>query len=1049
MKKIPLIIILMFGLWVLTACGDGDGDQEVPTFSHIIVNSRNITTNPLTSPINAEKNQTITVEVHFNNPSSVPITALQFANQTVNASSFEGASTPTRVVVRLSVGTSAGNREFRLTGFNYRMQGDDAPQLGTVPENQIVLVNVLPTNPSVNIQSVRTFPNRLEVNIEFADPDNILEGSDLKAVLRLGSEAIEELPISIGLNSLIFSDLLSNQAYLIDVLQIISDDPLVTEPIISPIQLATSARTSPTVQLSDEQITVDRLRFNLRLSDPSNVLEAGSLRMRLIRGDQTIVTRTLNVNQLNNLSFDNLLSDNDYRVEILGNFDLGDSLGRQTDVVLLERSLRTLARELPNLDLQVLSVSDIQAQFRISEIPDLVDLDSGDIEVHLFDATGTLLAEGHLMNQTITFNLLNLLRNESIELVFKANVDLLDGNGVQLREIHREVFTTLSLITPTANIGGITLSHNEVSFSVSFSDPNNTVIPGSFRAKLYQDSTHIETITLPLESGTFSFDNQFIEAGHLYRVEIYFDYDLKDRDGMVENVLLDQRASMFVLPQLPQLIFDETITQDSIVFDYVIIDNDQLLTEDSLTLTLEGQIRQFVEARFDAITIKNIHVHLTTQAGFELQSLEYQFNTVGKTLLVTGGSLSLSGSEATLSDAKWYFVIDGELITTSAIDFVQDDNQLVSLGSIQFPIVDATLTFVNQFTLNIDEANPYHIIVSGSAFNEHITDQALRVDTSLVTLAAVGITPSSINDLVLARHFDAFSFIDQTRITHALSLTGGSINVQDLLGDLQFMLSDQEYHLVIEMTYDRGDGRGTQKMALLDDAFSTLSKARPTIVMETDEELALSNMIEVRLDVTDLDQTVVPGSLFFGVYRLLEDDTSIRIGQLVKLDSTMTINVLNLLADNSYILRVYGDINLNDDTLIQSFVLLAEERFETDPEEFFIPRITDLDVDANAETITVTIENVTSTSVFTDDLILELIMEDAQGETLEVYQRTLSKDAFFIGGTFIFSEASIDFSSDNQFRIRLIASYNLQDGSGPVVNGILDVFSFILTDERD
>lgn len=832
MKRLLLFFTILTFTVTLFACGDDDTviDQS-PTFSHLIVDSREPTDNGELETYIKNKDEMIVVEVHFDNPSNAPINSVTINGQRYRTNRFEEGSSPTVVILNLTLRVT-GETLYEVENFVY----SDVNSVN-IDTNNTYAVFVLKNLPSATLSNLEQGSEQLTMEIRVTDEDAVTLEESTTVDLYRGDTLIESKAILAGvINSVTFDDLLSNQTYSIQVTtdyNLDDGEGVVTDYLLlSDDTLTTLEKDTPSASISLDEISEEAIDFNVMFTDPATVLVEDGLDI-VISQDDTIIDSLEGVDPetLDALSFTSLLNNNTYTISVYATYDLNDQTGIRNDILLAEREFTTSQRPLPSIQAELISITEDTMQLSVDDTNITTDVDLSNLVLTIYDnETDAILTETDIVDDIVTVEITGLSAHTVVRATITASFDLEDGQGLREGTVFEDTYQTTSNEPPTASIDTMTLTQTTAEFTMSINDPYNTVVEGSLEAHLYEDNVRIDTIILTNASGSYAFENQALYHDRSYRITVTTDYDLRDGDGITEAYLLSTFVKTEARPKAPEgSITNVEETSDGLVVHYQFYDYDGSLDTDGLTLQYHDESLT-LDPTSTSITIDDYH-----------KGVDYDF-----TLLA-----------AYTIDQNYDTTLASETFTTTAN---------------QTPHIDIDV-------ITTDESISGDIVIDDP-------------------------------DSVLASY--TIDIYQNESVIH--TQTTSNISVFDLL-------SDTEYQIDVTYTYDLNDTEGSQT-ATETMTVTTTEKTTPTLTVNDASITIEETSIEGTIDITDPDST-----LESYVITLFKDDTEVE-----SLSDQTTFTFTNLESDATYTIRIFKDYDLNKDGLktdIQSdSITFTTEQYE-------------------------------------------------------------------------------------------------------------------------
>jgi hypothetical protein len=287
---------------------------------------------------------------------------------------------------------------------------------------------------------------------------------------------------------------------------------------------------APTVERENYQLDKNTISIDLNITDIDTVIEADSLYAKLFSGE-TLKDEVLITTGLTNVEFDNLDSNKLYEVKVVASYDLADSTGAKTDVVLYSGTYATLANGLPSASFQNVEVSSNSVEFDVDFTDEDAVVTDGGLRVAIYNGETMIGTAINITGATTGLEFDTLLNDSEYTLKVIGDYNLLDGSGISTDKVLAEyVFNTLPRQVPEPTLDDLILLENEISFEVVIDDPNGIIDENTLVAKLYIEDMLVDTAEIGDYEVSFQVVNLF--SNHEFKIEIIADYDLNDGKGV-------------------------------------------------------------------------------------------------------------------------------------------------------------------------------------------------------------------------------------------------------------------------------------------------------------------------------------------------------------------------------------------------------------------------------------------------------------------------------------------------------------------------------------
>ena len=529
MKKIITLFIAISFVFLLSACGEEEVTLQQPIFGRIEVNERE----PMDEtgeliPYNVNRNEDIRVEIFLANPDNLQINAVSINGVSYRSHRFAEGSTNSHIIIDFSAGNTIGPLTYTVESIEYSSRGLlETMQITQRNTYEVVVIRNVPT---VRFDRITPTVDSLEVNVPITDSDAVLTTVTLN--LTLDGEVVEEETLTTGQNNVRFDELLSGKNYSVRVewRYNLQDGTGAKEEYIA-TEVSTPSKTRPTVSLVEEELLTTRYYFDLEYTDPSGVILNDTFTVHLLTDDETIETKTVTTDALSNISFESLLANTVYQVEVLVRYDLNDGEGEQ-ESALLTFEFETLERTIPTITVSAApTTTSMDIILGNLNFEDMMDMST--FRLRLLDHEGEIVGKMDYIHNTRAYTFFDLWSGYAYTLQLIGDVDFGDGEGHVEHVLHEETVSTVSLSRPNVTIGPVTLTEDEnnqpiFTFNTPITDPNNTLV-----------SVTLEVFAIPYKLNPDEDEEyEFDLLNYMINGQTIFDEELEQDVIIGENILI-------------------------------------------------------------------------------------------------------------------------------------------------------------------------------------------------------------------------------------------------------------------------------------------------------------------------------------------------------------------------------------------------------------------------------------------------------------------------------------------------------------------------------
>ena len=272
------------------------------------------------------------------------------------------------------------------------------------------------------------------------------------------------------------------------------------------IEFVTYAKAVPAVEIANVQSTQTAISFELNVTDTDNV--GAITKIELLHGnDEPILASDLTAR-----TFENLLSNNDYTIQVTYVYDLNDGVGEQQ--IVKTTSITTKAKAVPTVEIANAQSTQTAISFglNITDTDNVgamskIELLHGDDEPIVAETSDIRAFE-------------NLFSNNDYTVKVTYTYDLNDGVG------ERQIVKTASITTkakaiPSATISNLSSTQSTIECDVAYTDVDS--VGSVVEIALYRLENKIKSVPFATH---VSFDG--LESGKEYKVVVTYKYDLND-----------------------------------------------------------------------------------------------------------------------------------------------------------------------------------------------------------------------------------------------------------------------------------------------------------------------------------------------------------------------------------------------------------------------------------------------------------------------------------------------------------------------------------------
>jgi len=289
--------------------------------------------------------------------------------------------------VNLEAGQNTHEFEDLLSGKNYSVRVEWAYNLmdGTGSKTGYIATEVTTPSksaPTVELVEENLLTTRYQFDLLYTDPSGVLTEDTLTIQLLTGDDIIETQSVALdALETIEFGSLFANTDYTVMVWATygLNDGEGEQTKTLLSFDFATLERTLPEINVN---YTSTKTSLNVTLSDLAleDMMDDGTLRLRLLNEDGDIVGKLDYIEEANSYTFFDLWSGYDYTLELIGDVNFGDGEG-YVETILHEEILTTTSLAIPSVSISNVSYDEVANTFSFNT--PITDSDNTLTEVRL------------------------------------------------------------------------------------------------------------------------------------------------------------------------------------------------------------------------------------------------------------------------------------------------------------------------------------------------------------------------------------------------------------------------------------------------------------------------------------------------------------------------------------------------------------------------------------------------------------------------------------------------------------------------------------------
>ncbi len=472
----------------------------------------------------------------------------------------------------------------------------------------------------------------------------------------------------------------------------------------------------------------------------------------------------------------------------------------------------------------------------------------------------------------------------------------------------------------------------------SLTDPDETILGGTATVKLYTSDAVVAEQELSPGTQSILFENLFTDQQ--YEVRVYASYNLEDGRGLLEDeVLYDDIYTTSSNRQPTASIERIQLFENRIVFDIDVLDNDETLLENGLTVGLFEDNQLITSMTFDGPADDVMFDSLFSNSTYTIRVL-------GDYDLRNGEGVS----QDTLLDQHVFTtqiqylpvpeVVNLE-ITNERINFnvdLNDPNGVFDVLSMKATLYDNEGNYIRDavidHTRGIFPEVQIHDLLSDFTFtlvltaNYNLNDGQGVIEDSIIFETEFATTGNQIPTITVGETLVRQGYIDvEYNIDDPDETIPGNIYIvlyeengsgYEVVEEMELSVEDSmitiaypvtytnNYRLKIFTDYNLYDGRGIQKdFQLYEKLLIPVNPKAPVAELPSDPVMGTESMT-FNFTILDADETILYETLRAVLYNL--DDEVVATAELVAGENVVVFE--ELLSDKAYKIEVITDYDL-------------------------------------------------------------------------------------------------------------------------------------------
>ena len=362
-----------------------------------------------------------------------------------------------------------------------------------------------------------------------------------------------------------------------------------------------------TFTFENSEIYTDSASFSFKIEDNYDMLV--NMRAVLYRNDTVVESQSINKENEVNISFDNLLYNSEYHLEIISDVVDNGEVKEEEKIFTHDFSTSKYFDEIS------ITPSFISVDISVVNKAQNVSVDS----IRLLNEEDELVKD--VTTQESVFNISDLLANTTYKVEFTFSV------SSEHTYKTTQTFTTLKYTVPTLTIDFANVTGATVDFRYTINDPDG--IATFSRIELYREGELYRSS----QTETDIFTN--LAASSNYELRVIYTYDLHEGEGSVELVATDTFETGSISLSIDEVTSNGTANANTSIPIRVTINNKSAVTIKGFIIdgkqydaTKEGAGETYFVS-LDPIATTGIHKYTLTACVYEADGVSdtYTFDT--------------------------------------------------------------------------------------------------------------------------------------------------------------------------------------------------------------------------------------------------------------------------------------------------------------------------------------------------------------------------------------------------------------------------------------
>lgn len=751
----------------------------------------------------AEPNEDVLVNINLSNPDGQAILRITLNNEIYQSFQFQEGSDSETIVIEFNSGSESGISDITIDEIKYVENNTNLIKDALFEGERTIHFGVSHVDlPDVDIVELDVDSNQALIDLVFIDPDELIDSEVQPTALRLfeGDIEVKTYELTPGEHQISLEDLKFNSTYTYKVTSnydridgLGSREVTLTEGEFNTAQI---------LNIRDLIPTHESIEFTKELQENDLNISFKAINIYL---DEKLVETSNDPKQ--NI-FNNLLSDSNYQLKVLYEYELLDEIIEMS----VSESFKTLALTKPAISNREITIFQTSINFNF----ELMD------PAQIGEVTTVQILHNQEIIQTLDDvferSFKNLNANQEYTLKIILSYDLNDGQGLQ-NILYQENFKTTSFQLPNIDITALNPLREGAEIALNIDDPDGIGSP--IKIEVFNDDNLVSFINEDqinlsnyLELNMEELNQYNGTEGQLSYIAVSgVIYDVTNTPYWVNGVFIEDSnlsAGYDLTEEIKALMENGT----------------EVLVEASIVGVLKGNVLQTIsnlQSNQDYLVKVTYEYNLKEGAGPQVIVVEETFQTI------SSRTPSVHVSSSSIAETKYNFTVtitdEDNLGQLKEIEVYQNNMLVQTLFDVSERSVDNLLADTNYtlkviYEYDLNEGGGVETIIKNQPFKTH------AYDLPVVSFGAISIRQSSIDWTINLD--DSNQLIESYRVELWLESDRVSQTENQLSGTFDELFSGIDYQLKIIYQYDRQDGNDVITDQL-ENQVATLQKPIPIV----------------------------------------------------------------------------------------------------------------------------------------------------------------------------------------------------------------------------